>query len=371
VLAYSCSSEKFSMPTESSLPPEASELECIAALLPQYEFLELLGQGGMGAVYLARQPSLDRLVAVKVLGALVDADSAFAQQFRLEARSMARLVHPNIVAVFESGQTSIGQLFYVMEYVQGSSLHTLIQRHALPQEQVSGIIAQLCDALQFAHERGVIHRDIKPANILLSDAGQVKVVDFGLALLSGAGGVMEDYGTPDYASPERVSGDAVVDHRADIYSVGAVLHEMLTGMTPAAAALQGQIHTLPEPYAEVVSRCMRGDPERRFHEARALKMAIVAPRSLPAPRVGSYTAGVVPVKSREQVALAAERSSQQTYIRWLWVVVVVLLLALLVLAYLLMQERKVSAVPAVESFIISKPEALFLDEESAAEKPAQ
>jgi serine/threonine protein kinase len=156
------------------MPPEAQELsdfadiECVAALLPQYEFLQPLGQGGMGSVYLARQPTLDRLIAVKILSAQVADQSAFAQQFKLEARSMARLIHPNIVAVFESGQTSIGQLYYVMEYVHGHSLHTLIQKHALRRESIPGIISQLCEALQYAHEHGVIHRDIKPANILVT-----------------------------------------------------------------------------------------------------------------------------------------------------------------------------------------------------------
>jgi serine/threonine protein kinase len=161
----------------------------------------------------------------------------------------------------------------------------------------------------------------------------------------GLGGVMEDYGTPDYASPERLSGNANVDHRADLYSVGAVLHEMLTGKTPAAADALGEFHTLPEPYAAVVSRCLMAEPERRYHDAKALKAEIIAPRSLPAPRMNNYTSTIPihrpttqPLRSSGKVVADAVPAYSTRHMQYLWAVVTLLGLAVIILSYLLVQH---------------------------------
>src|SRR5581483_1437923 len=156
----------------------------LAPLFPQLEILELIGQGGMGAVYKARQPSLDRLVAVKVLPREAGQDPAFAERFGREARALARLGHPNIVAVHDVGKA--GDFYYfVMEYVDGPNLRQVLRDGQLAPEQALRVVPQVCDALQYAHEEGIVHRDIKPENILFDMRGRVKIADFGLAKLMG------------------------------------------------------------------------------------------------------------------------------------------------------------------------------------------
>ena len=253
-------------------------MEELAELLPQYEFHGLIGRGGMGAVYLARQPALDRMVAIKVLPPLYDDQAEEATRFITEARSMARLVHPHIVAVHDFGQTTAGHLFLVMEYVEGTDLHHLIAEGQINEQNAHALIAQICDAIQFAHEQGVMHRDIKPLNILISTAGQVKVADFGLAKDLGHDPTDDDgLGTPEYAAPERYSTTAPVDHRADIYSLGVVIHEMLSGETPQEAAHHGGAK-LPDAFVGVMSKCLMVDPARRYQSAREVKAALALAR---------------------------------------------------------------------------------------------
>jgi len=155
----------------------------IANLFPQFEILECLGRGGMGVVYKARQPKLDRLVALKLLLPRHEApaaDAAFAERFAREARALARLGHPDIVTVYDYGEAG-GYPFLVMEYVDGLTLRQLLQQGKLAPEQALAIVPKICAALEFAHQKGVVHRDIKPENILLDKQGQVKIADFGIA----------------------------------------------------------------------------------------------------------------------------------------------------------------------------------------------
>jgi serine/threonine protein kinase len=151
---------------------------------PQLEILTLLGQGDMGAVYKARQSKLDRLVAVKILPPEVARDPAFAERFTREAQSLARLNHPHIVTVYDFGDVD-GLYYFTMEYVDGRNLRDLLQAGALSPAQTLTIVPQLCDALEYAHDDGLVHRDIKPENILLDKKGRVKIADFGLAKLVG------------------------------------------------------------------------------------------------------------------------------------------------------------------------------------------
>jgi len=219
----------------------APPIEEIAPHFPQLEILECLGRGGMGAVYKARQPKLDRFVALKILTRGHDAkitDTEFAARFQQEARALARISHPDIVAVYDFGEAG-GYHYLLMEYVDGLTLRQLLQTHKLSPEQALSIVPMICEALQFAHERGIVHRDIKPENILLDKQGRVKIADFGIAKIVGpaaAGpgltGAKDVIGTPHYMAPEQVEKPQTVDHRADIYSLGVVFYEMLTGELP-------------------------------------------------------------------------------------------------------------------------------------------
>lgn len=284
---------------------EFPSLEELAALLPQYEIHDIVGIGGMGAVYRARQVSLDRWVAIKVLPASSAKRQEDVQRFIKEARSMARLVHPHIVAVFDFGQTCAGHLFLVMEFVDGTDLHKLTRRGDITAERARRIVTELCEALQFAHDHGVAHRDIKPANILITQDLHVKVADFGLAREAGAQTVADEieYGTPDYTAPERLIIGASVDHRADIYSLGVVMHEMLTGQTPAAAGAQIQ-HGLPEGFAAIIAKCLQPEPEARFQKAAEVRAALYATPASTLP-ISMPTAG-----ARDRPATTADFAPQ-------------------------------------------------------------
>ena len=220
-----------------SAKPEPPPIDQIAKLFPQFEILEFLGQGGMGFVYKARQPRLDRLVALKILAPDPENRGRFAERFEREAQALARLTHPNIVAVYEFGEAG-GLYFLAMEFVDGVNLRKLIGGQALKPEQALAIAPAICDALQFAHTSGIVHRDIKPENILLDKQGRVKIADFGIAKISGPErkealtGEQQAIGTPHYMAPEQIEKPMQVDHRADIYSLGVVLYEMLTGELP-------------------------------------------------------------------------------------------------------------------------------------------
>ena len=229
-----------SLDTSSSAyePPTPDEL---TGQLPNLEVLELLGHGGMGAVYKARQTSLDREVAIKLIRPDAASVPGFAERSTREARTLARLNHPNIVTVHDFGRIEDSNLYYlVMEYVEGTDLRRLIQAGELTPQQSLTIVPAVCDALQYAHDVGVVHRDIKPENILLDTSGRVKIADFGLARLTGSEcsaitltGTRQIMGTLRYMAPEQMEASHEVDHRADIYSLGAVFYEMMTGQVPA------------------------------------------------------------------------------------------------------------------------------------------
>ncbi len=260
---------------------EPPPLEELARLFPQLEILELLGKGGMGAVYKARQPALDRLVALKILPPEVGSGAGFADRFTREARALARLSHPNIVGVHEFGQT--GRLHYfIMEYVDGANLRQLEQAGRLSPREALQIVPQICEALQYAHDEGVVHRDIKPENVLVDRKGRVKIADFGLAKilgrqpgtmrLTGEGQVM---GTPHYMAPEQVEHPLEVDHRADIYALGVVFYEMLTGELPLGkfAPPSRKVH-VDVRLDDVVLRTLEKEPERRYQHASEVKTQV-------------------------------------------------------------------------------------------------
>jgi serine/threonine protein kinase len=265
-----------------TIPPPARfptpYLEQLARQFPQLDGFEHLGQGGMGVVYKARQRQLDRIVAVKLLPPSVGDEPAFAERFTREAQALARLNHPNIVQVYDFGRTD-EYFYFVMEYVDGVNLRALIRDHKLDPEAALKIVPQICEALQFAHDEGIVHRDIKPENILVDKKGRVKIADFGLAKLLGRTaddlsltGTGQLMGTLGYMAPEQLQQAHKVDHRADIYSLGVVFYEMLTGQLPIgrfeAPSKKVQVEVRLD---EIVLRSLESEPDRRYQHASELK----------------------------------------------------------------------------------------------------
>lgn len=248
-------------------PPSTAELDI---LIPGYQFLEFIDSGGMGAVYKAVQKSLNRTVAVKLLPQVHRNKATFAERFRREAEALARLNHPHIVAVYDFGETTDGQMYYAMEFVSGMDLQHLLKRESPGPTQILKIITQVCGALQFAHENGIVHRDVKPANILIDERGNVKVADFGLAKVVGPQSA--DYtatgttlGTPDYIAPEALDHDGKIDHRADIYSLGVMIYEIFTGHLPKGVWEPPSVCSGADKGIDVVvSKAMQSNPDKRY-----------------------------------------------------------------------------------------------------------
>jgi serine/threonine protein kinase len=295
------------------VPPSPDEL---SAALPNYEVEELVGRGGMGAVYRASQTRLGRTVAIKVLPTHVATELQFAERFEREARAMASLQHPHIVGVHDFGEavTAAGVefLYLVMEFVDGSDLHRVIRAGPMGAAEALRIAGQVSDALQYAHDHGVVHRDIKPANVMLTREGEVKVADFGLAklvddALDAGGGLLTvtnvSMGTPGYVAPETLrEGSRAADHRVDIYALGVMLHEMLTQQVPIGVCdppskrNPGLDHRLDT----VVETAMRAEPDQRYQQASDLvaELSAIAKREArrstqaPGVRVKSITAAI-------------------------------------------------------------------------------
>ncbi len=261
----------------------APTVEEVAKLFPQLEIKELIGQGGMGAVYLARQTALDRFVALKLVRPR-ETDPTFAERFVREAKAMARLNHPHVVAVYESGAAG-GLPYLVMEFVDGVTLRDAMRARKLTPSEALGIVPQICEALEYAHAQGVVHRDVKPENILLGRDGRVKIADFGLAKVTDPAGVSltgtrQAMGTPHYMAPEQWEKPGEVDHRADIYALGVVLYELLTGELPIGRFdPPSQKIRLDIRLDEIVLRALAKEPDRRYQHASDVKTALDAIRS--------------------------------------------------------------------------------------------
>ena len=262
-----------------NLPP----IERLQRAFPQYEILHLIGHGGMGAVYQAIQRPLDRPVAIKILAPRWAEQPTFAERFLREARTMARLSHPNIVGIFDFGQ--VDSLYYlVMEYIEGVNLRDAMTVQKMKPSEAFSVIGQICDALQFAHDQGIVHRDVKPENILLTRKGTVKIADFGLAKLIATDhfdvsltGTHQVLGTVNYMAPEQFEHPETVDHRADLYALGVVFYELLTGELPMGRfAPPSQKAGVSSQLDEVVMRTLEKEPARRFQQASEVKTAVYA-----------------------------------------------------------------------------------------------
>ena len=350
------------------VPPKPEEL---ARYFPQLEILEFIGQGGMGAVYKVRQKELDRIVALKILPPGIGGDPAFAGRFAREAKALAKLNHPGIVTLYEFG--NVGQAsrlsyervsasgsaaapppaggtpallyYFLMEFVDGVTLRQLLNAGRVSPREALAIVPQICDALQFAHDQGIVHRDIKPENILLDRRGRVKVADFGLAKIVGtergcpsrssnesknateklessstsgsaAAGTAalqsltgeHVMGTPNYMAPEQIEHPADVDNRADIYALGVVFYQMLTGELPGKPIVppsqSGGKVQIDVRLDEVVLRALERKPELRYQQVSEVKTCVET-------IVNSGSAGVPPVypssSRREEAQTESER----------------------------------------------------------------
>jgi serine/threonine protein kinase len=336
-------------PTE--IPGEAHSFspprpEDLARLFPQLDIIELIGRSGMGAVYKVRQKELDRLAALKILPPGIGQDNRFAERFAREAKALAKLNHPGIVTIYDSGRAD-GLYFFLMEFVDGVNLRQLLDRGRVSLREALAIVPQICDALQFAHDQGIVHRDIKPENILLDRRGRVKVADFGLAKIVASDGPAMDQtgaaspkaaapgsaltdggkilGTPAYMAPEQAEHPEAVDHRADIYALGMVFYQMLTGELPAKTieppSSKVQIDVRLD---EVVLRALEQNPETRYQRASVLKTQVETIVATPFNPVAAQT--------HPQPSLIHMNKNTDKSI-WPWAVSAVAAMGLLVLGF--------------------------------------
>lgn len=280
-------------------------MEKVAAAFPQLEILGLLGSGGMGVVFKARQKHLNRVVALKLMGEPFASKPSFVERFEREARVLAKLNHPNIVTLYDFGQAG-GFCYLLMEYVDGVNLAQAMRAGRFTPAQALAVIPKVCEALQYAHELGVLHRDIKPANLLLDERGRVKIADFGVAKLLGqeaANPALTEsgaaVGTPAYMAPEQIERPGEVDHRADIYSLGVVFYEMLTGELPLGQfaapseklAMDGRID-------QIVMRALKKERELRQQSADEVRTQVEGVASAPASQRDVRAATLSPESSK-------------------------------------------------------------------------
>ena len=317
--------------------------EELAPHFPQLEIIKCLGRGGMGVVYKARQKTLNRLVALKLLAPERADDAKFAARFEREAQALAALNHPHIVTIHDFGQAG-GYFYLLMEYVDGVNLRQAMQAERFTPEQALAIVPPVCEALQYAHEHGIVHRDIKPENLLLDKTGRVKIADFGIAKMIGTTGekggesLSQPFGTPAYAAPEQRDDTSQVDHRADIYSLGVILYELLTGELPTdklePPSKRVQIDVRLD---EIVLRALEAKPELRFVTAAEFRTQL---------------AGAV-AATHAKAALGASRTASSRSRKWLVALGVVCAGALVVLFLLRLETTHTSTTSAPSLVVIT------------------
>jgi serine/threonine protein kinase len=272
----------------------------LAPHFPQLEILEYLGRGGMGVVYKARQKSLNRLVALKLLAPERVQDARFAERFSREAQALAQLNHPNIVTIYDFGQAG-GFYFLLMEFVDGVNLRQLLATRKLEPAEALAIVPPVCEALQYAHDHGIVHCDIKPENLLLDKDGRAKIADFGIARMLGAAPSQTAemlVGTPQYMAPEQRVDKA--DHRSDIYSLGVVLYELLTGELPGDKLQAPSRKVLIDVRLDaIVLRALQKTPELRYQTAAEFRTQVETvisdPGAQPRPRAENASPQMIKV----------------------------------------------------------------------------
>ncbi len=242
---------------------EAPGIKEIQRLLPAYEILELINKSGMSAVYRGRQIALDREVAIKILSREFGEDAEVRRSFDTEAKVMAKLSHPNLVKAYDFGEVD-DMPYIVMEYVNGNALHCSTQGRAIEQIEATKLTLAICEGLAHAHEADVIHRDIKPGNMLLDTGKHPKIGGFGLS-----GVVRSD--TPGYSAPETLNRTDEIDKRSNVYSIGLMLYELLTGELPGSPLVPAsQKSAVDRRFDSIVDRAIHPSPDERFTDAGAM-----------------------------------------------------------------------------------------------------
>jgi serine/threonine-protein kinase len=374
--------------------------ESVRRLGDRYELGEVIGRGGMAEVHEGRDLRLGRRVAIKILRPDLARDPSFQARFRREAQSAAALNHPNVVAVYDTGEDvladsvdSTGAVvpYIVMEYVDGMTLRQLMSsgRRLLP-ERALEITAGTLAALDYSHRHGIVHRDIKPANVMLTRAGDVKVMDFGIArALADSGQTMTQQsavlGTAHYLSPEQARGE-VVDSRSDLYSTGCLLYELLTGRppftgeSPVSIAYQhvsenavppSQLDpTVPPQVDAIVLRSLAKNPEDRYQSAAEMRADVERaiaglPVTAPVPVVGQETAVMAPVGAATALAASEEKTSQRSPAFWVLLTLGVIIAG--IAAFLI--GRAIFGTPAVENVAVPDLKGLtIVQAQEAAQK---
>lgn len=357
------------------LPEELTEM------LPPGAYLVegFLGQGGMGAVYRGVQVRLKREVAIKIMRRDLGKDMDFEARFEREAQAMAKLNHPNIVSVIDFGEAGPDYLYIVMELVDGADLMDVIRGGQMTQQMALTLLPQICDALQFAHDHGIVHRDIKPSNIMLTRDGRIKMADFGLAKRYDAEDSFRTQtgtgmGTPDYAAPEQFDPRANIDHRADIYALGVMIYQMITGQVPRGAWKAPSLRAEVDPHwDEIVSRAMQHDPQDRYQQASEVKTDVTS--ILLMPKSGPASKGAPATKKAAVAGSGAARAKSRSSFLFSLIgsVAVLAIGAYLVLPKSAPPEGASSSTTAADSpgapLIEAKWKPLFTEAELAAVKP--
>ncbi len=271
--------------------PPLAELPSSSALneqFPQLEITRLIGRGGMGAIYHARQTALDRDVALKVIAREVAGDSTFIERFEREAKTLAKLSHPNIVTIYDFGRTPDGQAYLIMEYVDGINLREAISSGSVGSEDALDVVCTICKALEYAHSKGIVHRDIKPENILLGEDGTLKVADFGIAKIIDDSirtptltATRQVLGSLHYLAPEHLESPDQVDHRIDLYALGVVFYELLAGQLPLGRydPPSSVNHQLDKRIDAISMKSLSRKPSLRYQKAADLRKDLEELRS--------------------------------------------------------------------------------------------
>jgi len=349
-------------------PPTIEE---IAGLLPNYEIISFIAQGGMGAVYLANQKSLDRPVAIKILPRHFGEDAEFRASFEAEAKSMAKLNHPNLIGIYDFGQVD-GLLYIIMEMVKGKSLYHSAYGKTIAPTEAARIVRDICRGLANAHKHGILHRDIKPANILLDPMASPKIGDFGLARPVGEHEKDSAFGTPGYTAPEVIHNPKAVDESTDIFAVGVLLYELLTAKLPESIYTSASATNKCNPkFDQIIRKAIHPTPAMRFRSADAMADALesltkeeknvtpllaaspVISRNAPAKTlltVGSSPTGAPTGGPRSTINPYVNKGSNIPFIRN--IIVIIALLAVIVIAW--EGLKKVEAHRATEKQRVAK-----------------
>lgn len=359
--------------------PSAQSISAFNSLLPgvlfggRYEILGVLGQGGMGAVYQARDRELDRLIALKVIRPELATDPAILLRFKQELILSRNITHKNVVRIFDLGEAD-GIRFISMEYVDGEDLRTLLRRHGkFSHKDAISVIEQVCRALDAAHSEGVIHRDLKPQNIMRDKHGRIVVMDFGLARSLGETGMTQTgaiVGTLEYMSPEQALG-TTLDQRSDIFSVGLIFYELLTGKAPyeadtAIASLMKRTReearsasevdaTIPRSLSAIVARCLEREPANRYHSAVELLQQLTTWEANPNISAETLSKMIAhPIIRRSRFSLDLPGKS------WMWIAGAVLVVALATLAGRTVLNRTTTAPGAIVEGIPSLKQGKYV-----------